>query len=87
MTRRVEDTEQNYKKTVVFQLVIGKTAGTVRSLVPRCWEVPAASPRLLRLNKGAVVRAAQYQHYTGLQNSMLYDFLFTTGFYYLLKNE
>lgn len=36
MTRRVEDTEQNYKKTVVFQLVIGKTAGTVRSLVPRC---------------------------------------------------
>ena len=36
MTRHVEDTNQNYKKAVVFQLVIGKTAGTVGSLVSRC---------------------------------------------------
>lgn len=82
-----EDAEQNYKKTVVFQLVVGKRAGTVRSLAPRCWEVPADSPRLLRFNKGAVVRAAQYQRYTGLQHRVLNDFLFTTGFYYLLKTE
>lgn len=31
-----EDAEQNYKKTVVFRLVVGKRAGTARSLVPRC---------------------------------------------------
>lgn len=33
MTGHEEYTEQNYKKTVVFQLAIGKTAGTVHSLV------------------------------------------------------
>lgn len=33
MAHHEEYTKQNYKKTVVFQLAIGKTAGTVCSLV------------------------------------------------------
>lgn len=87
MTGCGEDTEQNYKAVVVSPLAVRRTAGTGHSVVPRCPEVPAASPPLLRLNTGAIVRAAQCKHYTGLQNSMLNDFLFTTGLYYLLKNE
>lgn len=87
MTHHEEHTEQNYKKTVVFQLAIGKIAGTVRSLVQRYWEVPPFFPMQLHLNKGAVVGVAQNQHYTSLQISILNDFLFTTEFHYVLKNE
>lgn len=43
-------------------------------------------PTQPHLNKGAVVRAAQNQHYTSLQISILNDFLFTTEFYCVSKN-
>lgn len=67
MTDSVEDSEQHFRKTVASWLFTRKVAGSVPYLVPHCSEVTTASPQLFWLNKGAIIRAAQYWHYTNFK--------------------